>query len=73
MLRYEIILIIVFTSLDSAYDGVKSHIGQLKFYPISIPLFGFQVSGVSVQRSRRDDQFDQKTDYSVAESDTRIC
>jgi len=32
--------------LGDIYDGVNFHIGTLKFYPIFIPLFGFQVSGV---------------------------
>ena len=33
---------------------------------------GFQVSGVSDAAGRRDDQFDQKTEYDLAYSDTRF-
>ena len=39
-------------SKGSPYSGENSHIGAFNFYPIFIPLFECQVSGVSVQDMR---------------------
>jgi hypothetical protein len=55
---------------------VKILISRLSIFTLFLFLLmsvRFQVSVFSEASGRRDDQFDQKTDYSVAESDTRIC